>query len=108
MSGRTPCINPKCRRTADAAKFPDEMICGKCFKALPQQLREDFKFAWRQYRKWDRRRMKTTDELKLQKVHSVMGMWGRRIDATWVEIKKHLTADEKPEGLDAFLEEMGL
>ena len=37
-SGRIPCINPRCRRTADAAKFDcEEIICGKCFRSLPAE-----------------------------------------------------------------------
>lgn len=107
MSGRTPCINPSCKRTAPADKFPEEMICGKCFRKLPEPIKNDFRFAWRQYRRWERRISRTSDELKLQKMHSIIGMWGRRIDAVWETIKATIANPEQPEGLDVFLKDMG-
>ncbi|THK33997.1 hypothetical protein EHS39_33000 [Ensifer sp. MPMI2T] len=108
MSGRTPCINPCCRRTAPADKFPGEMICGKRFRALPAEVRNEHRGIWRQIRKWQRRITKTSDELKLQRMRGILGMWCHRLDANWSAIKAVVLNPEKPEGLDAILEELGL
>ena len=108
MSGRTPCINPCCRRSADAKEFPSEMICSKCFRNLPAELRSEHRSIWRQIRKWRRRITKTTDELKLIRMRNILGMWCHRLDANWSAIKATVTTSEKPEGLDAILEELGL
>jgi len=39
--GRIPCINQRCKRTAPADKYRPgtEIICGKCFKALPAEIK---------------------------------------------------------------------
>lgn len=109
MNARTPCINPKCRCTGKAEDFPGEMICGKCFRALPQQVRNDHRFYWREIRKWQRRIVKTQDEMKLVKMRNMVYMWQCRLSSHWDEyIKAPLLAPEKPEGLDVFLEELGL
>jgi len=108
MPNRTRCINAGCRRTAPAEKFPGEMICGKCFRNLPEQIKNDFRFAWRQYRRWERRLKRTSDELKRQKMRSILGMWASRIDTVWDSIKAAVENPDKPEGLEAFLKEVGL
>jgi hypothetical protein len=107
--GRTPCINPCCKRTGAADEFPGEMICGKCFKGLPQEVRTSHNFYWKQIRKWERRISKTTDELKLVRMRNLLHMWQERLGNHWdTEIKARVTNPEKPEGLEAFLEEVGL
>ncbi|MCO5730129.1 hypothetical protein [Rhizobium sp. SSA_523] len=106
---RTPCINPRCKRTAPADQFPGEMICGKCFRNLPAEVRADHRRFWREIRKWDRRIAKTNDELKLERMRSIRQMWNRRLNHHWDTVIKPAVVDsEKPEGLNAFLEELGL
>ena len=106
--GRTSCINPACRRTADAEKFPDEMICGKCFRALPPALREIHRDAWKSYRLYCRRINRTGDLLKLQTLKKIRDRHAFRIESNWQRIKECFLAPEKPEGLDNFLDEMGM
>lgn len=106
--GRTPCINPRCRRTADATKFPDEMICGTCFRALPLPLRAEFRLAWREYRKWNKRYFRTSDEIKKARIGDIVGRWAFRIDSAWINIRNEVIKPEKPAGIDAFLKEAGL
>src|SRR5688572_1991369 len=98
-AGRTPCINPRCKRTADANEFPDEMICAKCFRALPVELRREHRFRWRQYRLYDRRISRTADPLKIPRLRDICNMWADKIGANWLAIKAHVAAPEKPEGL---------
>lgn len=106
---RTPCMNPRCRRTGDAAKFPGEMICGHCFRTLPTVVRSEFRRLWREHRKWERRAVRTSDELEARRKRAVSKRFGDLINRLWRDqIKPFFTAPEKPAGLDAFLEEMGL
>lgn len=106
--GRTPCINPLCKRTADANEFPDEMICAKCFRGLPADLKSEHRFRWKQYRLYCRRVDRTADLLKLQRLKEIRDMWGNKIHMNWLAIKRHVAAPEKPEGLDNFLADMGM
>ncbi|MBN7758959.1 hypothetical protein JYP46_19195 [Nitratireductor aquimarinus] len=109
MSDRTPCINPRCRRTGPADEFPGEMICGKCFRSLPEGVRREHRRLWREIRKWERRITRTSDEMKIVKMHNIVTRLSWQLSRHWDrEIKTLFLAPEKPEGLDAFLEEMGL
>ncbi|MBB3947210.1 putative amidophosphoribosyltransferase [Rhizobium skierniewicense] len=109
LANRTRCINPCCKRTAPADKYPGEMICGKCFKALPQAVKDSHRFFWKQIRKWERRITKTSDELKLIRMRNIGRTWSDRLIAHWdAEIKVRVMNAEKPAGLDSFLEELGL
>ncbi len=106
--GRTPCINPRCKRTGSSEEFPSEMICGKCFRALPAELRNEHRRYWREYRKWDRRITRTSDILKARRMHDIRDRFGFLIERNWQRIRSVVLTPQKPEGLDAFLEEVGL
>lgn len=109
MVDRTPCINPSCRRTGPADKFPGEMICGKCFRTLPAAVRADHRRYWREIRKWQRRIARTGDELTAVRMRGVVDRLFRVLGLHWdQQIKPLFVAPVKPEGLDAFLEEVGL
>lgn len=109
MSDRTPCINPRCRRTFKQEQEGEEVICGKCLRALPSEIRNDHRRYWREYRKWDRRIKRTADVLKAQRMHVVRDRFGDMIGKHWdAEIKTYFQASEKPAGIEAFLEEAGL
>lgn len=104
---RTPCINPRCRRT-----FKDEgceMICGKCFRTLPEVVRSEHRWLWREIRKWDRRITRTGDELRIARMRDIRYRLSAGLNSHWdAVIKPFFVTPEKPEGLDAFLEEVGL
>lgn len=110
MTDRIPCINPRCRRTAAQDKFPDcdEIICGTCFRSLPADLRNENRRCWREYRKWDRRIMRTSDPLKAHRMHDIRNRWAALINRNWDRIRSHIKSPEKPEGLDSFLDSAGL
>lgn len=106
---RTPCINPRCRRTFKADDCGSEVVCGKCFRTLPQAVRAEHRGYWREIRKWDRRIKRTGDELKITRMRAIRDRISWRLSLHWDrEIKPFFLAPEKPEGLDAFLEEVGL
>ncbi len=106
---RTPCINPRCRRTFKADDGSGEIICGKCFRGLPEAVRAEHRGYWREIRKWDRRIARSGEELKITRMHAVRGRLSWRLNMHWdVEIKARFVSPERPEGLDAFLEEIGL
>jgi hypothetical protein len=108
-SDRTPCINPRCRRTFKADDGGSEVICGKCFRTLPAEVRNEHRRYWREIRKWDRRITRTADELKIARMREIRDRLAWRLSLHWDrEIKARMLAPDKPEGLDAFLEEVGL
>lgn len=84
------------------------MICGKCWRTLPEEIRKENRLHWREYRKWERRISRTSDEIKIARMRNILGHHGRRIAANWQRIRDVVIAPEKPEGLDAFIEEIGL
>lgn len=108
MTGRIPCINPSCRRTAPAEKFPgQEIVCGKCWKLLPKAMTE----RYRQLRR-ARRRLERLARNRVRKGGTVPETFGATLDRAlqrnWGEIHNYFVAPEKPVGLDTFLEEMGM
>ncbi|BCH33257.1 hypothetical protein MesoLjLc_51870 [Mesorhizobium sp. L-8-10] len=106
---RTPCINPRCRRTGPADEFPGEMICGRCFRTLPEATRKEHRRYWREIKKWDRRIGRTADVLKTSRMRAIRNRLSDQLNRHWdTYIKAPFLAPEKPEGLDAFLEEVGL
>lgn len=108
-AGRTPCINPRCRRTFKADDCGSEVVCGKCFRMLPQAVRKGHRGYWREIRKWERRIARTGDELKIVRMRAIRDRIAVNLGLHWdTFIKPFFLAPEKPEGLDAFLEEVGL
>ena len=119
-SGRIPCVNPRCRRTGDAAKFEghDRIICNGCFKALPDSVRRRYKALRRRERHvaklfaWERRKAPAapTDGVPVysQRMWRVERMLDAQASANYAAIWNFFHPIEKPAGLDAFLEEVGL
>lgn len=106
---RNPCINPRCGRTFKADDGSDEVVCGKCFRTLPEAVRSEHRRYWREIRKWDRRILRTADNFKVNRMAAIRDRLSWRLGLHWdAEIKPRFVAPEKPEGLDAFLEEVGL
>lgn len=109
-SDRTPCINPRCRRTFDAAKHGHgELICGKCFRSLPQAIRCEHQRLWRELRKWRRRIARTSDEFKRARMAAIEDNIYLKINRHWDDVlRPAIVAPVKPEGLEGFLAEVGL
>ncbi|MBB3705782.1 hypothetical protein [Aminobacter aminovorans] len=109
MSDRIPCINPRCRRTAADDGESGEIICGKCFRTLPAATRQEHRRLWRELRKWERRITRSGDDLKANRMRRVRDRLSDQLNMHWDTcIKTQFLAPEKPAGLDAFLEEVGL
>ncbi|RWP82605.1 MAG: hypothetical protein EOR12_31895 [Mesorhizobium sp.] len=109
MSDRVGCINPRCRRTFKREHEHQEIICGKCFRMLPEAVRKEHRGFWREIRKWDRRIARTSDELKITRMHAIRDRVSFNLGTHWdVHIKAPLLAPDKPAGLETFLEEVGL
>lgn len=109
-TGRTPCINPRCRRTFDAAKYGSgEMICGKCFRSLPLAIRDEHRRLWRELRKWRRRIARTADQFKRHRMEGIERRFSAKINQHWDEVlRPAITTPQRPIGLDGFLAEVGL
>lgn len=105
---RTHCINPRCNRTGAADKFPGEMVCGKCFRTLPAEVRKKHRDYWREIRKWERRIVRTDDHLKIVKMNNIVWRLTHLLNRHWEsEVRPRFLSPDRPEGLDAFLEEVG-
>lgn len=60
MTNRIPCINPRCRPTFKLEREDEEVICGKCFRMLPTEIRSEHRPIWRGIREWNRRITRTS------------------------------------------------
>jgi hypothetical protein len=110
-TGRIPCINPRCRRTAPAAKFDgQEIICGKCFRSLPAELRARYRKLGRDDRRMLRLVSRRVAEHSIAPdvVDRLQANMVRRGVALWSEIKSRFTEPVTPAGLENFLHEVGL
>jgi len=109
---RIPCINPRCRRTAPAGRYAPgtEIICGKCLRALPKELRDRFRLIRRSLRTLERRVRRAVAQGRFTPEGGdvMIGRGLRRQDETWARIKAYYETPDKPVGLDAHLEEIGL
>lgn len=108
---RTPCINPSCRRTAPRDADDAEIICGRCFRALPAKLRDRFKQLRRRekmlLRLIDKRIAKGT--VQVETIKLIEGRMRRDFEANWQAIRTYFrSASGSPVGLDGFLREIGL
>lgn len=95
---RVACINPRCNRTFKREGAETEVICGKCFKLCPVE-RKRYKRLMKFYRHSQRYPHKWPAE-RLDLLH-------RRLDAAWAAVKSSFYDPGRPEGIDAFLQEMG-
>lgn len=110
--GRIPCINPNCRRTADAAKFAagEEIICGKCWKALPKRLTARYRALRNRSRQIDRiiRKRRARGEIH-NRAYALHLRLDRLCEANGRLIKAYFTNPAaEPAGLENFLKETGL
>lgn len=109
MNDRIPCLNQRCRRTAPSEKYgPDaEIVCGKCWKLLPKAVSDRYRRLKRL-----RRRLERLARARIRKGGTLPDGFGvaldRQMAANWAEIHNYFVQPEKPVGLDAFLEEMGM
>lgn len=107
--GRIPCLNPRCRRTADAAKFPPrtDIICGRCWKRVPPELKNLIKRQRSLMRRIERRQQRlrnspSNDVAILKRLRD-------RNHQTWSQVRDYFAEPSgEPEGLSQFLEESGL
>jgi hypothetical protein len=110
-ANRIPCINPRCRRTADGAKFEgDEIICGKCFRALPSEFRNKHRSLRRHEKKMLRLIAKriVARSIEPAQVDELRDRMQARFDANWDRIKRYFVTPERPVGIEGFLAEVGL
>jgi len=103
MSDRIPCFVPGCKRTAPKDKYPntEEIICGKCWKLVPQRFRNRHKVLRKRERQliraWSRKGVENP---------AIPVLW-RQVDQNWEAIRNSFSR-EKPRGLEAFMAEIGI
>jgi hypothetical protein len=109
---RIPCINPRCRRTAPAAKYEpgEEILCGKCWRSLPREIRDQRRMLERYERRIFRRveRRVAAGTLSPDAAARIGANIQRQLNEQWALIKHRFIEPDKPAGLDSFLEEAGL
>ncbi len=113
MTDRIACINPNCRRTAAQDKHPGStwIICGKCYRAMPDR----FRVRWKALNKRSRRLTRISEKTKNTTMAARSRQWfriDRMYNRAWdrlVEaITHYFTASEQPVGLEDFMKENGL
>lgn len=108
--GRIGCTNPRCRRTAPAAKYDgDGIICRKCWNSLPPRIRGEHKRLDQLNRKLGRmsRKPKFGDG-RQQQWTRILEIYERRAATLESAIDCFFADDEKPAGMEAFLTEIGM
>jgi hypothetical protein len=110
-TARIPCVNPTCKRTAPREDDDEtEIICGKCFRALPASLRERYRALGRRERRLLRLSQRRYDagSVSTERVTVIAGLIERAHLSNWQAISRHFQHPDKPAGLDGFLREVGL
>jgi hypothetical protein len=108
---RVPCCNPACKRTAPREDDPEtEIICGKCWRALPQVLRDRYKQLSRREKKLLRLTGRRFEQRKigLDDVARIASRIEKSRAENWREIRAYFQPGDKPSGLQGFLQEVGL
>lgn len=113
MSGeRIPCVNPRCRRTADAAKHRPgaEIVCGKCWRNVPAELRDRYRLLRKRDRTMQRRvaRRVALGTICQDVIDGIVAISVRRRQENWARIRDYFLAPKAPVGLEGFLQEIGL
>lgn len=111
-NGRILCVNPRCKRTAAQDKHPDgtEIVCGKCWRNLPQHMRDRYRALQRRDRRIERLVMKRaangiTRPAQLNHLEDLLNGQQRR---NWSRIRSYFLTPDQPVGLEGFLKEVGL
>lgn len=109
---RIKCLNPRCRRTAARAKYPDctDIICQKCWKVVPQHLRDTNRRLDLRERRVLRQieRRVAAGTIARRTILSLQMSFRCRREDNWDAIRKYFTEPEAPIGLEGFLKEIGL
>lgn len=102
---RIPCINPACRRTAPRKAYEGdvEIVCRKCWRRLPDKLRDRHKALERYWRRIERAGKKGRN------VDHAARLIARQGSRNWELIRAALIDLDRPmTDMDAALNEMGL
>lgn len=111
-NGRILCINPACRRTAAQEKHPgcNEIVCGKCWRKLPQDMRDRHRALKQRDRRIGRLVMKRAAKgfAKPAQLDSLEELLNRHDHRNWSRIRRYFITPDRPVGLEGFLKEVGL
>lgn len=109
---RIPCINPRCRRTAPASRYEpgEEIICRPCFRLLPKSVAD----RYRTLNKRERRLLRLIDKrlkagtISADFIDDLQNRFEARRTENWLAMRAFFRPADRPEGIDAFLEEFRL
>ncbi|MGX9145866.1 hypothetical protein [Mesorhizobium sp. 128a] len=111
MADRIRCINALCRRTSQA-DGSGEMICGKCFRALPVSVKRRDRQCRKRInglkRKIERLLAKSDGRADISRLDRLHDAALRLFYRNWERMRAYFQTPDKPAGLETFLEEIGL
>lgn len=118
MPDRICCTNPLCSRTAPAEKHPgdNEFCCHQCWRLLPERLTRRYSQLVRRMRMIDRVMRRERRKLSGEPSAASFGppstvveqQLDKHKDDNWREIHDFFRPADKPAGIEAFLEEIGI
>lgn len=107
---RIPCLNPRCRRTAPAENYRPgtQIVCGKCWRTLPQAWRREYVALRRRSRRMQRLidRRVAAGNIHAEAIDRLWYLFAHRWNALWHRIRNHFGAPTFD--LESFLRELGL
>ncbi|WP_284778525.1 hypothetical protein [Agrobacterium sp. lyk4-40-TYG-31] len=112
MTDRIACINPNCRRTAAPEKHPGStwIICGKCYRAMPERYGIRWKALNKRSRKLTRisRKAMTQSQMRGRQWFRIDRIYDRSWERLVASMIQSFTSSEQPAGIEEFLKENGL
>lgn len=111
-NGRILCVNPYCGRTAAVEKMHDAngIVCGKCWRKLPQELRDRYRVLKRRDRRIERLALKRAAKgvVRSAQLNHLESLLRGHQQRNWSRIRNYFLRPESPIGLEGFLKEVGL
>lgn len=109
---RTHCLNLRCQRTFKQEHEGETVVCGKCWKLLPAAVRQRGRLIERMAAKGTAHRRRGRKfgrpEIGAPQSYTMGSKFDRLWERHWTRIRIFFHAPDKPEGLETFLEEIGL
>lgn len=109
MTERIKCLTVSCRRTAPPGDGDSEIICGKCWRLLPKELRGRYKSLRARQRRLERKidRRVANGTISADRISAIADTLERQIDTNWHAIRTYVLNPPSPAGLENFMNEMG-
>ena len=110
MNERIQCLVPGCHRTEPSGKYPEgfEIVCEAHWRTVPAALRRRYHQLRRRRRKIQHLAQKNGGDLVQERTQHAFITLEYLQGRNWGAIRYYFLHPDKPEGLEQFLEDMGL